>query len=266
MTLDNRWEAVLDPGKATDFFASRNGRPAMDPGVSGWDLGHAWWCSEISRTIYRRDGRATFFERVGLGELRFFDEGGTQCAVVVGEGCAVLVFRGTADLRDCLTNLRVAPVEWPYGGRVHEGFARGLAKVWDEVESALDQLRLPTFVTGHSLGGALATLAAARREFVAAYTFGAPRVGDAAFWQTLRCPLHRVVNDRDVVPTLPPKRLDYTHGGLLQHIAGDDTVRDDLSPEDLAAVERSLSDRRWFDPHETLADHAPVNYTAHLAS
>jgi len=48
---------------------------------------------------------------------------------------------------------------------------------------------------------------------VAAYTFGAPRVGDDAFWRTLRTPLHRVVNGRDIVPTVPPRRLGYAHGG-----------------------------------------------------
>ncbi|HEX5050796.1 MAG TPA: hypothetical protein VFZ65_03405 [Planctomycetota bacterium] len=265
MAHDSRWEAVLDPGKATDFFAGRGSRPALAPAVAEWDPGHAWWCSEISRTIYRRDGRAAFFARAGLGEVRFFDKGSTQGALVVGDGVGVLVFRGTTDLRDWLTNLRVAPAEWPHGGRVHDGFARGLASVWDEVEEELRRLGLPTYVTGHSLGGALATLAAALGAFVAAYTFGAPRVGDAAFWRTLRCPLHRVVNNRDIVPTVPPRRMGYTHGGVLHHIAADGSVHEDPSPGELAAVERSLRERRWFDPHEALADHAPVNYSAHLA-
>jgi hypothetical protein len=82
LAFDNRWEALLDPGKATDFFETPELRPRVDPSVSEWDVGQAWWCSELSRVIYRRDGRSEFLERVGLRELRFFDEGCTQCTVV----------------------------------------------------------------------------------------------------------------------------------------------------------------------------------------
>ena len=263
MVRDDRWQAVLDPGSATDFFAARAGR-AMGPVGSGWDRELAWWCSEISRTIYRRDGRAEFFARAGLREQRFFDRGSTQAALVVGNDAAFLVFRGTSDLLDWLTNLRVAPTAWPEGGRVHEGFARALQKVVDEVDSELQRLSLPTFVTGHSLGGALATLASSRHPFVAAYTFGAPRVGDAEFWTTLRCPLHRVVNGRDLVPRLPPRRLGYVHAGTLQHLGVGTANEDEGDAEDLFALVRSPSERRWFDPHPTLADHAPANYSAEL--
>ena len=265
MVRDDRWQAVLDPGSATDFFAAR-AASALDPAVTTWDRGQAWWCSEIARTIYRREGRAEFFARAGLLEQRFFDRGSTQAALVVGPGIAVLVFRGTSDLRDWLTNLRVAPVPWSRGGRVHEGFARGLQHVFDEVEAELTGLSLPTFVTGHSLGGALATLAASRHAFAAAYTFGAPRVGDGDFWSTLRCPLHRVVNGRDLVPTLPPRRLGYVHGGSLQHIGVDGDGEDGVDEDDLADTVGSSKARRWFDPHPTLADHAPANYSAGLVS
>jgi triacylglycerol lipase len=246
MASDARWQAVFDPGKATDFFAAPLGRPGFDARATVWQVGLAWWCSEMSRAIYRRDGREPFFASAGLRELQFFDAGSTQAGLIAGDGFAVLVFRGTADLRDWLTNLRVAPVPWQRGGRVHEGFARGLAYVWRDVEPALRRLDVPAFVAGHSLGGALATVAAAQHEFAAAYTFGAPRVGDAAFWRTLRCPLYRVVNGKDVVPTVPPRRLGYAHGGELHELG------------------TTPLERRRFAPHERLVDHAPANYPAQL--
>lgn len=263
MVRDDRWQAVLDPGSATDFFAARAGR-SFAPVGSAWDRGLAWWCSEVSRTIYRREGRAAFFARGGLHEQRCFDRGSTQASLLVGDEVAVLAFRGTADLRDWLTNLRVAPTRWPEGGRVHDGFARALQQVFDEVDSELQRLTMPTVVTGHSLGGALTTLAASRRAFVAAYTFGAPRVGDAEFWSTLRCPLYRVVNGRDLVPTLPPRRLGYRHGGVLQHIGVGNESDDAADIEDPVEVAGPLGERRWFAPHPTLADHAPANYSAGL--
>tara|TARA_R110002072_G_scaffold31466_4_gene96944 strand:- start:15467 stop:16279 length:813 start_codon:yes stop_codon:yes gene_type:complete len=266
MARDKSWEAVLDPGKATDFFAAPGNRPVLQAELTEWHLGNAWWCSEISRTIYRRDGRAEFFRAVDLRELQFFDAGSTQASLVHGGTFAVLAFRGTQNLRDWWTNVRVATTEWPPGGLVHEGFARALGKVWDQIATALDALQVPTLVTGHSLGGALATLASCRRAFAVCYTFGAPRVGDAAFYATLQCPVHRVVNDRDIVPTLPPRRFGYTHGGVLHHIAADGTLLRDPTEQDLAEAKASLADRRWFEPHEALSDHAPINYSALLNS
>jgi pimeloyl-ACP methyl ester carboxylesterase len=263
MAARERWAAVLDPGSADDFFTNA-APPPFEPGATGWHPGKAWWCSEIARTIYRRQDRTPFLARAGLREHRFFDAGSTQGALLLGDGFAVLAFRGTADLRDWLTNVRVAPVTWPGGGRVHDGFARGLDQVWRDVEAELGALDVPAFVTGHSLGGALATLSAARHPFAAAYTFGAPRVGDEAFWRTQRTPLFRVVNDRDLVARVPPRRLGYTHGGTLKHLASG-AVHDVPPAADVKAAQRSLRGRRWRDPPGPLADHAPPRYSELLA-
>ena len=80
----------------------------------------------------------------------------------------------------------------------------------------------------------------------------------------LRCPLHRVVNDRDLVPALPPRRLGYAHGGELHHIRGDGCVVRNPTEQEIEAARSSLDDRRWFEPHEALIDHAPINYSALL--
>jgi triacylglycerol lipase len=268
MARDKSWPAVVDPGQATDYFAVAGQRPRFDAQQSQWHAGNAWWCSEISRTIYRRSDRQEWFAKVGLREVQFFDKRSTQAALLVAADAAaphaVLVFRGTNNLRDWYTNLRVAPQSWPAGGSVHAGFAAALQKVWPQVCDNLASLSLPTFVTGHSLGGALATLAATRVEFAAAYTFGAPRVGDAAFWRTLRCPVHRVVHDRDIVPTLPPSSLGYQQGGNLHQIAEHGHVLRNPSHEELAAVAASLRNRHMLMPPAALSDHAPINYSAVL--
>ncbi|MGH7128824.1 MAG: alpha/beta fold hydrolase, partial [Planctomycetaceae bacterium] len=69
------------------------------------------------------------------------------------------------------------------------------------------------FLTGHSMGGALATLAAARLDSIGAhisgvYTFGSPRVGDRAFAQAYHKRLghvtYRYRNNNDVFTLLPP--------------------------------------------------------------
>jgi hypothetical protein len=75
-------------------------------------------------------------------------------------------------------------------------------------------------VTGHSLGGAMATLASVRLASEgytvrAVYTFGSPRVGDRAFRRKYRLPNYRFVNDDDLVPHLPFSWC-YKHVGTLR--------------------------------------------------
>lgn len=283
MNLDRSWDALLNPGKATDFFSGVPPQPVVDPSHRGWSIGNAWTLAELSRTIYTGGDRGRYLRRAGLHEACFACVENVQCAIVrPGEHgmppehgmspehrYAVLVFRGTSGLRNWLTNLRAVPADWAPGGRVHRGFQRALGKVWDAVRDRLDSIDAPCLYTGHSLGGALATLAASLRPPVATYTFGAPRVGDREFVATLSSPLFRVVNDRDIVTTLPPRIGDrgFVHGGELRHIAADGSLHVDpiARPEVDEQPGDLVDDRRWFEPHAKLSDHAPVNYVARLA-
>lgn len=180
---------------------------------------------------------------------------GTQARILENASHRVLSFRGTepsewVDIQtDLDRKLSAIPAQvLPQGvGRVHEGFAHALASVWDELTRALDQGAAlgpqgnkPILVTGHSLGGALAVLAAyalqqAQREYriVGIVTFGQPRVGDPAFAQgcdRLFGPSYwRVVNHRDVVPRLAPRTLGYCHAGRVLYIAGDGSLTVDAS-------------------------------------
>ncbi|MCP4020862.1 MAG: lipase family protein, partial [Desulfobacteraceae bacterium] len=66
----------------------------------------------------------------------------------------------------------------------------------------------PLFISGHSLGGALATIAAKelyhKGGIAACYTFGSPRVGDAEWISSIKTPFYRLVNAADCVTMLPP--------------------------------------------------------------
>jgi len=57
--------------------------------------------------------------------------------------------------------------------------------------------------TGHSLGGALAMLAASYWPPEQVHTFGCPRVGNSGFVKTVLCKVHRYENWDDPVPYLP---------------------------------------------------------------
>src|SRR5262249_58747833 len=78
------------------------------------------------------------------------------------------------------------------------------------------------FFTGHSLGAALATLAAHRYPHTAGvYTFGSPRVGNHAFVASFNARMaqrsFRYVNDHDIVAQVPPELLALPFG-LYAHV------------------------------------------------
>lgn len=154
------------------------------------------------------------------------------------ERAAYLVFRGTQFRLDCpdgfartlqawLTNLDFAQVEQG-DGRVHRGYARELDALGpDLVALAGDHAGggRPIYVTGHSAGGALATLAARRLHEAglpvrAAVVFSAPRVGDRRFARSYPVPLVRIEHRHDLIPHLPfPPALARTLGrGLVDRV------------------------------------------------
>ena len=88
------------------------------------------------------------------------------------------------------------------------------------------------YIFGHSLGGALAIICALDLSMMnlpiaGVYTFGQPRVGDAAFAahynNELRDLTFRVVNQNDIVPRTPGVLMGYRHCGnevFMQPVAG----------------------------------------------
>ena len=129
-------------------------------------------------------------------------------------GMAVVCFRGTTNAKDWMTNLDIkkSAVSDRSGNRVlgyaHEGFHKAYKSVEPQIREYLQSIEdLPLYITGHSLGGALATLATwhlSGDKLAACYTFGAPRAVDAELQGRFRTPIYRIVNGADPVPLLPP--------------------------------------------------------------
>lgn len=298
MDFDKSWEALLNPGNATVYFDGLS-QTRFEIDATSYSKINAWWLAELSRLIYRQGAdevdspprgptRQEILKAVNLEELDFFNTSNTQCSLIWTVGSAnaqfaALVFRGTNALQDWLTNLKGKPVEWPGGGKVHESFRGAIDLVWDEVGICLGAMRMSfkgrdaipphVYYTGHGLGAALATLAASRRPPRAIYTFGSPLVGDKEFAATLfNTQVYRVVNNRDAITTVPSLlgahyvgELHYiTHDGGMLVNPDDDTVARDRLKRDRLPLFSSDWRSHFTDAPELLADHAPVNYVAHL--
>ncbi len=140
----------------------------------------------------------------------------TQAILVRKPGSmAVLAFRGSEpNVTDWVyTDADAVFVETGEGeGRIHRGFYEAFQVVREDIERAIADPEkvppgLPVYVTGHSLGGALANVAGMELEKVrtlaAVYTYGSPRVGDDLWASRMKVPVYRVVNGRDIVPLMP---------------------------------------------------------------
>lgn len=163
------------------------------------------------------DGQFDFFSSQGQGLVD------TQGFIAQNRDTLLVAFRGTEPKKplDWLVDAKFVHKPWDHAeGKVHEGFGDGLRSVWGPGQG--DQI-LPkrlraredsaVWITGHSLGGALAEMCAAQAAFVgeipvqAVYTFGQPRLGDEVFAKLLNTKLgsriFRHINDRDIVPRVP---------------------------------------------------------------
>lgn len=152
-----------------------------------------------------------------------FSIGETQGFVGVNDDVVIVSFRGTQGLGDWGDNLRALPTEFgPLGGRAHSGFVHAWERAAPVVGRVLQEVGdKALWFTGHSLGGALALLAAAShagQSPAGLVTFGQPRLLVRSSARKMRelfgARYARIVNDNDVVAKIPPF---YRHTGQLFH-------------------------------------------------
>jgi triacylglycerol lipase len=154
----------------------------------------------------------------------------------------IIVCRGTqpnqwSDISADLSIDRVKPHSG--GGKVHVGFKSYADKLWEPIVSTVVNAKTANkkiWVTGHSLGAAMATLIARRCALDpmlqtphALFTYGSPRVGDKTYVEELDklIPHHRWVNDGDIVTKVPLPPF-YSHCGTMHHIDGNGIVTPEL--------------------------------------
>lgn len=193
----------------------------------GFDLEVAVFLAEVSQAAYVSAATlSNWATGAGLSNVTTFDRGNVQGFFCSAGGVALLAFRGTSNPGQWLRDVRFIPWSHPWG-RVHRGFLEGVNGVelglreFDAVAKNAEHV----WITGHSLGGALALIAAARWKMKgiapSLYTYGQPRVGfgDFADRFAIELPgrLIRFVNQSDIVPRVPPGLL-YRHTGIVKRI------------------------------------------------
>lgn len=216
-------------------------------------------------------GHSTFIKSE-FEKICFLDNASTDTQVAIWRDIArrrlVVAFRGTEQTqwKDLITDLMLVPAglnperiggDFKQEVQVHSGFLSAYDSVRTRIISLIklaigyiDDLAEPPFkwhvyVTGHSLGGALATLLALELSSsqlamhgavsVTMYNFGSPRVGNKKFAEYYNEKVKdswRVVNHRDIIPTVP-RLMGYCHVAQPIYLAAGD-LRDALENMELS--------------------------------
>lgn len=239
-------DGLSPPHRGFGYFQSAGDMP-FEPDEEAYCSANAWWLAEASLLVYEDQATVTTVVRnsplAQQGyQLEWLGSAENNRGMVLrNDQALIVIFRGTrielhslqdvAEITllqqdDLLIDSQFLPTGYEKGGQVHSGFL----KAFKEVRGQLDELvrnRKPgqaLWLTGHSLGGALATLSAShvsRQAVQGLYTYGSPRVGDAAFVSLLPTQSHyRLVHRDDWFPNTPPELLGYVHGGTLKPVLG----------------------------------------------
>ena len=300
INYDYSWEALTKPGEANRYFDWAN--PSLLQTVTtGFNASNAWWLAEISRLVYHenfhKDDAISFgcfeFEKIG-----FIDHKPTTTKAAILKvsaidndknktPCIVLAFRGSDEVEDWHLNIHTYQIPFSKKGLVHAGFKTAYLSIKKELYQYLKDNTYPLFITGHSLGAALATLATAElfknENFDSCYTFGSPRVGNSEFVHCIDTDrIFRIVNNLDVVTLLP---LDFTiiqyqHLGQPHLFKQEEGYVEGLSDDEIYEFQKqNLQDLKNYAKENIfnnniknirsnippfLADHAPINYTTSL--
>lgn len=166
----------------------------------------------------------------------FVSQDETQLFIDENDERILIAFRGTqGNIEDWMANL-----DFTKTVDMHRGFNDALNKVWQTIKLYICYNK-PFYITGHSLGAALAGLCAFRLSIMGiqklnVYTFGQPRMGGNEFSEKynelLKASTYRFVNNNDIITRVPPRSLNYSHVGKLEYFKEDGTLTQDISEWD----------------------------------
>lgn len=206
----------------------------------------------------------------GYQNVRFLAAKNTECLIADSEAHTIVAFRGTKGLGDWIGNLNVIGFDTDNYGTVHKGFYDAFHDVRPQLIPVLPTAK-PIWLTGHSRGGALASIAAAEWigefEINGIFTYGQPRLGDEEFNEVIKGTyadkFFRFVNDDDIVTRIPP---GYRHVGRLIHFDSDGSIKQMATEFDAVSSEAEALTQEEFQQikediariRESLERHKPA--------
>ena len=222
------------------------------------------------------DEAAASAKNEGFFKTEFIDIDGAQAYVFYNKSDLIISCRGTqpSEMNDIMADLEVFKADSVTGNKIHQGFKEEVDKIYDLVEERVERLvGHKIWCTGHSLGGAMATILAQRLEFAGGhdvdtlYTYGSPRAGGPKFraWCDKHLNHQRFVNNNDVVPCVP-SFFRWRHTGKCHYIksTGEVTNLGRWSSERIRDKGWSLLKTIFKGRLDLIADHNIDDYIFHL--
>jgi len=222
--------------------------------------------AKLSAHAYKSEKAAkTACKKMGFPWCRLVSKDGAEVLIVKDRNDLWFAFRGTepSKLNDVMADLKLAKQAAMAGGKVHSGFQQEVNDLWMDILAELehnDQLKVrkDVYITGHSLGAAMATIAATRYKPHELFTFGSPRVGGAKFIKNIKCPHLRFMNNNDIVCRIPPAWLGFKHHGEMIYFGRNGNKQDKPSWSDMFyGILQSWKRFKFFDG---IVDHGMPNY------
>lgn len=265
-------QVIQDPGEEPLLLHSRVTGPISELTF----LQRALLFAELAMIAYNDESEASrAAQLVGFTHATHFDDQGAQAYYFRNEFDSVIACRGTQpnEWTDLRADVDAVAVIAETVGKVHRGFKREVDRLWPMLEQALHSNDLPTYFVGHSLGGAMAKICAARcmlspietnpRQL---FTFGSPRVGDSKYVRFVTLDHFRFVNNNDIVTRVPPFWLGYRHSGHEVYFNRDGKIRRYSLLMKGRDRWRGALRGLWNRKIDYLSDHSIHEYCKHLVS
>ncbi len=237
---------------------------------------------EAARIAYNGNDKCVkILKEWGFKNVKTFRHSKGDFAYLAGTDTFIfMVFRGTNDVRDVPTDLTTDRVRFlgSKSRRVHKGFSDAFYRLWNgkRMEAAFKRMRnkgQKIFIAGHSLGGAMAAVAAAHllldgdspvrsTDIAGLLTIGQPRVFNKKLREKV-CGIesfnkryHRYTNHQDMVVAIPPKKIFgkvyFDHGGTA------------LDFGKSGGLKNSTQSERDVVKNKSVGDHSSDKYAARM--
>lgn len=201
------------------------------------DLNNAYWLANFAKMSYKNEKEIYTFYRSLSMKVDYYHEKGNECTLAYNDNDIFIAFSGTTfnEWLDILDDIDAKCIRHTECGCAHEGFYIRAIHINSWLVQKImmiqdDGKQRKIWITGHSLGGAVAIISSTLLNFEIAgiYTFGQPRVGDRKFVkcfdETLGSKTFRFVHTCDIVPRLPSVLSGYRNNQTMVYINHKDKI------------------------------------------